>query len=181
MGTGVVGRSRMGRIVRVAWLLVPVIVVAFVVLRLLPGRAPLILAQVALLMPIAAAALAAEVCYSVGPVGMERRAWGLISLTALVLLFSEGYYSSYQVFVSPSGPPSPSVYDALNLLAAIMIVTGIVQLAGAGRLGLAERLRLAFDVVAFSAVTFLGLYHFVAKAMSPETPPDADTSPPSHS
>ncbi|MDR3686766.1 MAG: GGDEF domain-containing protein, partial [Coriobacteriia bacterium] len=160
----------MGRIVTIAWLLVPAIVVAFVGLRMLPGTVPLLLAQLLLLAPIAAAAVAAEVAYSVGPPGMEHRAWGIVSLTALVLLFSEGYYSVYQVFVNPAGPPSPSVYDALNLLAALMIAVGIAQIAGVGRLGVAERLRLAFDTIAFSAVTFLGLYHFLAKRISPETP-----------
>ena len=170
MGTEVVSKARMGRIVSIAWVLVPAFVVAFVVLRSLPGWVPLAAAQVVFLLPIAAAALAAERAYAVGPPGMEHRAWGLVSLTVLILLFSESYFSWYQVFVAPGGPPSPSIYDALNLVAAIMITVGITQIAGVGRLELAERLRLAFDAVAFSAVTFLGLYHFVARGISPQTP-----------
>jgi diguanylate cyclase (GGDEF)-like protein len=170
MRSGAAFKARMVRIVTVAWLLVPAIVVAFVVLRSMPGTWALVGAQLVFLAPIAAAALAAEIAFSIGPTGMEQRAWGMVSLTALVLLFSEGYYSSYQVAVNPAGPPSPSIYDALNLIAAVMIAVGIAQIAGVGRLGLAERVRLALDTVAFSAVTFLGMYHFVTKRVAPHTP-----------
>ena len=170
MGSVAASKTRMRRVVTIAWLLVPAIVVSFVILRLLPGPTPLMIAQLLLLAPIVAAAAAAEVAYTVGPAGMEHRAWGIVSLTALVLFFSEGYYSLFQVFVNPVGPPSPSIYDALNLLAAVMIAIGIAQIAGVGRLGVAERLRLSFDAVAFSAVTFLGLYRFVTRQISPQTP-----------
>ena len=166
MGNPEAKGSRLGRIVTTAWVLAPVVVGAFVWLHSQPGVVPLALSQLLFLVPIALAALAAERAYAVGKPGIERRAWGLLSITVAVLLLSEGYYSWYQVFISAAGPKSPSVFDALNVVAALMIALGIAQLAGVGRLPRAGWLRFVFDGVAFSAVTFAAIYHFMVRPLA---------------
>ena len=170
MAFGVAGRARLGRVVPVGWALLPVVVGGFIWLRTAPGWTSLLFAQVLFVMPIALASIAAEAAYAIGPAGIERRAWGLLSITAVLLLLSEGYYSWYQLTISPAGPRSASVFDALNFVAAALIAFGIVQLAGVSRLEVPQRVRLAFDVVAFSAVTFAFLYHLTVQPLAGGAP-----------
>jgi diguanylate cyclase (GGDEF)-like protein len=134
------------------------------------GRPALVLSQLVFLLPVAMAAIAAEIAFFVGPPSPERKAWGLVSLTVMVLLMSEGYYSWYQVTQSPAGPPAPSPYDVLNLLAALMIAGTLAMLTGVGRLTLADRLRVSFDVVAVSSLVYIALYHAWVRPMSPDSP-----------
>jgi diguanylate cyclase (GGDEF)-like protein len=170
MGTGVGAKERLRRVVTVAWVLLPVAVVAFVWLHSLPGTLALGLAQCVFLIPIAVAAVVAERAYAVGEPGIERRAWGILSLTVFVLLISETYYSVYQVFVSPAGPSWPSPFDAFNALAAVMMAVAVIQLTGVGRLEVAGWLRLFFDAIAFSAVTFALLYHLTVEPFAGANP-----------
>ena len=176
MGLEVASSSRRGRAVAVGWALLPVVVGGFIWLRTSPGWISLLLAQLLFIAPVALAALAAEVAYSIGPPGIERRAWGLLSITAALLLLSEGYYSWYQLTISQDGPRAMSAFDALNFLAAMLIVFGIVQLAGVSRLGLSPRLRLAFDATAFSAVTFACLYRTIVQPLATADTPWWDSA-----
>ena len=109
------------RAVRVAWLLLPVALVGFFVLRVTPGAPALAAAQVVFLLPVAGAAAACEWAHRIGPRGSERSLWGIVAIALLFLFAGEGYYSWYQIAVSPAGPPAPSLYDAVNLLAALTI------------------------------------------------------------
>lgn len=169
MGTGARIDTRYRRIVTTAWVLMPVVLAAFVFLHTQPGLG-FVFSQLLFLAPIAIAAVAAERAWALGTPGIERRAWGVLSLTVAVLVLSEGYFGWYQVVVTPTGPRSPSAFDALNVVAALMIVGGLAQLAGVGRMSVPGFLRLLFDSVAFSAVTFVGLYHFTVKPLSGLSP-----------
>jgi diguanylate cyclase (GGDEF)-like protein len=166
MGAGVASETRMGRVVTFAWAALPFAVATFIWLRTIPNATALFASQMLLLAPIAGTALAAEVAHAHGPKGIERRAWGLLSIAAVVLLLSYAYYGWYQLTISPAGPGSPSVFDVLNAVAAATIMLAIVQLAGLPRLGWHERLRLALDVTALSAVTFAELYHFAIRPLA---------------
>ena len=170
MGIGVTSKAPMSRIVTAAWIAMPFVVVAFIWLHMQPGTVALSWAQVLFLAPIVVATIFAERAYRIGPRGIERRAWGMLSITAGVLLLSEGYYSWYQVFISSAGPGSPSAFDALNVVAAVLIAVAIGQLAGVSRLSLPGALRLLFDGVAFSAVTFGLLYHLTVRPIETGTP-----------
>ncbi len=156
-----------GRIVTVAWLALVPVVGGFVFLRSAPTRAAFNWAQIVFLVPIAFGAAAAEFAYLVGPRGTERKAWGLLSLTVVILLGAEAYYSWYQVAVSATGPPSPSLFDALNMLAAAIIAATLVMLSGVLRENWARRLRLACDVIALASVAYVGLYHVWTKTLTP--------------
>jgi len=93
------------------------------------------------------------------PSGAERRGWTLLSTSILFLLFSEGYYALYQVTVDPAGPRAFSVYDILNLAAAVTILIAMGVAAGIGRLSRPALLRLGSDVVAISVVVYMGFYY----------------------
>ena len=163
---GVVSRS----LVVLAWLALVPVIGAFILLRLNTSHNALLAAQVVFLVPVALAAVVAEFAYFFGPRGVERKAWGMLSLTVMVLLMSEGYYSWYQVSVSPAGPPSPSLYDVLNLIAALMIATTLVILSGVTRESPAQRLRLGCDALALTSAVYAGLYHFWVRVLPPSTP-----------
>ena len=163
---GVVSRS----LVVLAWLALVPVIGAFILLRLNTSHNALLAAQVVFLVPVALAAVVAEFAYFFGPRGVERKAWGMLSLTVMVLLMSEGYYSWYQVSVSPAGPPSPSLYDVLNLIAALMIATTLVILSGVTRESPAQRLRLGCDALAVTSAVYAGLYHFWVRVLPPSTP-----------
>ncbi len=162
--------ERPGNVLSAAWVLLPVVVVVYLVLREIPGVVPFAAARAVFLVPIALAALAAEAAYSLGPHGVERRAWAMLALTLAVVLLSQCYYTWYQLAVSMDGPSSPSVFDLLNSLAALMIIAGVAHIAGVAQLSLAEKARLSFDLVAFCAVTFIGLYRFAIRPVSPDFP-----------
>ena len=162
--TGVLNR----RVVTIGWLALVPFMGAFVVLRRTPGHEALLLAQAVFLLPVALAAIVAELAYFFGR-GVERKAWGLLSLTVTLLLVSEGYYSWYQVIHSVAGPPAPSIYDALNLVAAALIASTLVLLSGATRQSATQRFRLACDALALAAAAYVGLYHFWASELPPGT------------
>ena len=155
------------RAVRVAWLLLPVALVGFFVLRVTPGAPALAAAQVVFLLPVAGAAAACEWAHRIGPRGSERSLWGIVAIALLFLFAGEGYYSWYQIAVSPAGPPAPSLYDAVNLLAALTIVVALGVAAGLSRLTWGARVRLVLDAIATLVVAFLFIYHYVVLPISP--------------
>lgn len=161
---------RVGRFLPASLAVLPALVIAYVLLRVIPGDLAFGVAQIAFLVPIALATALAEIAYSFAPLGVERRGWGVLSLTVGIVLLSQSYYSWYQVVVSRAGPTWPSVFDAFNLLAAVMIVAGIAHMAGVAHLTSPQQFRLFFDGVAFATVTFAALYSFSIRPMDPSLP-----------
>lgn len=144
----------------------PVAVVGYLALRLIPGTASLALAQVVFLLVIAAAAVAAEFAFTAAPAGLERRAWSVAPAALSVIFIAQAYRAWFQIAVSPVGPPSPSTFDSLNLVAALLFLYGMSGLMEVGRLQLAERVRLGFDTVAFLAVAFIGVYQLAVRPVT---------------
>lgn len=163
----VVRAHRIGRLLPASAVVLPALIIAYVLLRLIPGDLSFGLAQVVFLTPIALATALPEIAYSFAPAGVERRGWGVLSLTLGIVLLSQSYYSWYQVTVSKAGPSWPSVFDALNVLAAVMIVAGIAHMAGVAHLTSPQQFRLFFDGVAFAVITFTALYSFSIRPMDP--------------
>jgi diguanylate cyclase (GGDEF)-like protein len=149
-----------------AWAMLPVTLVLYVVFRLMPWWPALLVSQIIFVVPVLLSSLAAYRAFSVGQPGVERQAWGLTALAMLVLFFSETYYACYELFVSVSGPPSPSIFDVLNALALLLVCVAAVWLGGVMTMGGMKISRLAFDVLAFSITTFAALYHHLAEPLS---------------
>jgi diguanylate cyclase (GGDEF)-like protein len=129
---------------------------------MIEGQTAFGVAQVMMIVIILAAAACAEAAYLVGPPGVERRAWGVLSATLATGLLSVSYYTWYRATVSAAGPQSPSVFDALNILAALMLAVGMAHIADMVHMPLPEKLRLSFDILAFSAVTFTVFYRLLS-------------------
>jgi hypothetical protein len=154
------------RLTPIAWGgFVPVLGIFFV-LRVMPGHAAFLLAQIAFLVPVAVAASMAGWVYWTGPRGAEKSVWGLLALAATFLLVGECYYSWYQITVASAGPPPPSVYDYTNLAAALLYLLMVGVSAGVDRMQLPAVLRLASDGVAVLAVGYAWLYHFWVDRMA---------------
>ena len=147
------------RLVRPAWACVPVFLVAYLWLHMTPGRVALIARQVVFLAPIALAVAALIAVVRVAPQSDERRGWKLLAVSMAVMFASEGFYAGYQVVVSAQGPTTFSVYDLLNLVAAVVIVLALGVAAGVSRLPRPAFLRVASDATAMSVVTYMAFYY----------------------
>jgi diguanylate cyclase (GGDEF)-like protein len=150
--------------------LLPFVAFGYFALRLLPGVAAYVLAQGLLLVTLALAALASAAAFSMGPVGQERRAWGVASAAAAIVMLSHAYRTWQHIGLAASGQASPSAFDAFNLLAAVVALYGILSLSAVRLLPTAEKVRLSFDVVAFLAVTFIAVHQLVMRPLAPAAP-----------
>jgi diguanylate cyclase (GGDEF)-like protein len=154
--------ERLGSLLPAAWVALPVVVGLFAGLRMVPG-APSYIAQTILAAVVLLAAVLTEVVHRVGPPGIERSAWGVLSATLGLVFGAVLYYVWQWTVVSTEGMQSASVFEALTLLAALMIALGMAHIADVVRMPLPEKLRLFFDVAAFLAVTLMVFHHFVPR------------------
>lgn len=150
--------SAASRRVRAGWIAVPVVVVTFFVLALLPGRWPLVLRQFVFMIPLTVAAFSVASIVRSAPSSAELRAWASLGLSVAVLWFSEAYFSAYQVYVSPAGPRSPSAYDALNIVAALCVLVAMAVAGGVTRLPAVTLLVFVCDLVSMSAILYVAVY-----------------------
>ncbi len=156
-----------GRLLSAARVAYLPIIVAFFLTRVAGTPAAFASAQLLFLLPVAGASAATLWAYHVGPHGAERRAWGFLALVGALLFVGEFYFSYYQLAVSPAGPPSPSLYDLTNLLAAAAYVAAMWVAAGLDRIPLAAAGRLAADAVAVFAVGYAFVYHLWISRLYP--------------
>lgn len=158
------------RRVRAGWIVVPIVVVSFFVLVLIPGFWPLVLRQFVFMFPLTVAAISIASIVRTAPRSAELHGWAFLGLCVAVLWFSEGYFSAYQVYVSPAGPPSPSAYDMLNFVAGVCVIAALAVAAGLSRLSRSMLLMIVSDVVSMSAILSAALYLFWMRvAGTPQT------------
>ena len=153
------------RLVRVGWLGLLPVCVGYFVTTLFGGVVAMGLRQLLFLVPLYCAVGALAWLIAVAPAGAERTAWSLFIGCMALIAVSETYYSWYQLFVNPVGPRPGSAYDWINLAAGAVMLGAIAVAVGFGRLGLTARARLAADVVAFSTVVYIGVYHVFARGL----------------
>lgn len=144
----------------------PTVIVTYFALALLPGLWPLVLRQIVFLVPLSFAAVLVASIVRVAPRSSELHAWAALGLAVAFLWASEAYYSAYQIYISPAGPPSPSAHDALNLVAAVLVLVAITVAAGVSRLPRAMLLVFASDVVSMSAILYVAVYATWARALA---------------
>ena len=143
----------------------PVLTAAYFVLALVPGYWALVMRQVVFLIPLTVAAVSVAAIVCIAPRSAELRGWSLLGMCVALLWFSEFYFSAYQVYVSPAGPSAPSLYDALNLAAALFVLAALWVAAGVSRLPRATLLVFVADTVSMSAVLFATMYMFWMRVM----------------
>ena len=128
--------------------------------RSLSSDAAFVAAQVIYLIPAFVAALMTMEAFFVGPVGDERRVWGLLSFGAWLLVVSETYYSWYQIVGERASPPAPYYDDWLNLGAALAFLAVLFVASGFQRYSSVARLRFVADAVAVMALGLMVLFRF---------------------
>ena len=149
----------------------PLVIGTFFVLFQLPGYWALVVRQLVFMLPLTFAAFAISAIMRVGPRSAELHAWGMIGLSTGALWFSEAYFSAYQVFVSPTGPPAPSAYEVLNFVAAMCVLAAMAIAAGPNRLPRTTLFVLLADTVAGVAILYVGVYAFWMWLLAtPQTP-----------
>ena len=159
------------RRVRAGWIAVPAIVIAFFLLSLVPGQWALVVRQAVFLVSPMIAVVAFAAIVRVASSGAERRLWTFLTLCVVGLFVGELYFSAYQVFVSPTGPPVPSLFDVFNLFAAAWLVCALVVALGLDRLPKLTLSVLTADIVAVCAVVYVGIYAFwMGRLGQPDTP-----------
>ena len=131
-----------GRATTFAGLILAALCLAYVMARSSAVPALFVVAQLLFLIPVFAAALLTLEAYRVGPPGDERKAWGLLSLAAWLLVGSESYFSWYQLSIDPAGPIFPTYNDWLNLAAACAFLILLALASGLARRELLVRFRL---------------------------------------
>lgn len=124
------------------------------------------MAQGLLLATLALAALVSAVAFSLGPVGQERRAWGIASAAVATVMLSQAYRTWHQIVIAPASQQPIPLFDWLNLAAAMMALYGIISLSAVRLLPTAEKVRLAFDTLAFLSVTFIAVHQLVMRPLA---------------
>ena len=149
-----------GRVVALCWLCLGLLCVGYIVARSSSAPGMLAAAQCIFLVPVVGSALLTLEAYRIGPVGDERRVWGLLSVAAWLLVGSESYYAWYQLTVNPSGPAAPSFNDVLNVAAAgtFLVVLGISS--GLARYPVMARMRFYSDALAVVSLSLMVLFRF---------------------
>ena len=117
-------------------------------------------AQCIFLVPVVGSALLTLEAYRIGPVGDERRVWGLLSVAAWLLVGSESYYAWYQLTVNPSGPAAPSFNDVLNVAAAGTFLVVLSISSGLARYPVMARMRFYSDALAVVSLSLMVLFRF---------------------
>ena len=156
-------------LVRAGWLVLVPWTLALYWLCLRVDTVSLWLRQVMLLGPLGASVVILFIVGRIGSPSHERNAWNLLAIATSFLLAGELYYSGYQVLVDPGGPSGFSAYDALNTVAAIILIAGLARAAGLSRARRTDNLRLIADIVAVVVIGFMALYHFWVSRLTPSS------------
>jgi len=147
------------------WLALPPVAVGYFAMTLRAGTAAAAVQQCLFLLPLYGAVAALFWLVRIAPIGAERRAWSLLLVCTALIAISETYYSWYQVFADRSGPPFGSVFDWMNLVAGLVLLSAIGAAVGFSRLSYTARARGLADVVASAAIVYIGVYHLLAKGV----------------
>ena len=154
-----------GRLSVVGWLALLPVAFGYFATTLLAGTTATAEQQLLFLLPLYGAVAALCWLVLVAPVGAERRAWSLLFACMALIAISETYYSWYQVFADRSGPPFGSVFDWMNLLAGLVMLSAIGAAVGFSRLSYTARARGLADVVASATIVYIGVYHVLARGV----------------
>lgn len=123
----------------------------------LPSTAALVLNQLAFLAPIAISSVGGLMAYR-RSAGVERRFWLLLTAANTLLLVSEAYYSGYMILVDIGGPPPPSLFEVLNLTAAMLFFGLLMSMTKLGHSTLVVRVRFITDVLGIMIVAVTAVY-----------------------
>ena len=151
------------RFVALGWLALMPVCVGYFLTTLQAGSGVMSVRQILYLVPLYCAVAALAWLVSIAPAGAERTAWSLFLACMSLIAVGETYYSWYQVFVSPMGPPPGSPYDWINFAAGVIVLAAVGVVLGFGRLSRTARARLAADVIALATVVYIGVYHVLAR------------------
>jgi diguanylate cyclase (GGDEF)-like protein/putative nucleotidyltransferase with HDIG domain len=127
----------------------------------LPPRGVLVVNQLAFLVPIALAVVGGFLAYRMAETA-ERRFWLVVTINNALILAAETYYSGYMIFVDIKGPPSPSAFEALMLLAAALFFGLLMSMTRLASSSLVTRWRFVTDVVGCAIVAVAVVYAVVA-------------------
>lgn len=154
-----------GRLSVVGWWTLLPVAVGYFLTTLRAGTAATAIQQCLFLLPLYGAVAALGWLVLVAPVGAERRAWSLLLACTALLTISETYYSWYQVFADRAGPPFGSVFDWMNLVAGLALLSAIGAAVGFSRLSYISRARGLVDVVVAATIVYIGVYHLLANGI----------------
>ncbi|NTU70883.1 MAG: diguanylate cyclase [Coriobacteriia bacterium] len=166
--SGALASTKAVRRMRAGHIAAPILLIVYAALSLLPGVVALAARQFVFMVPLVVAAAGIANIIRIAPKGAEFRAWSFLGLAVAALILSEGYYSLYQIYVSAAGPGSPSPADAFNFLAALFGMCTLGVALGVGRLPLAPRLVLGFDLLAVGSILYTAVYAFWVQILAGE-------------
>lgn len=157
-------------LIRAGWLLLPFWLGAMFTFSLSRQTASLIIAQVVFLLPLTVAMGWLVAVSMKGPRTVERSGWRLLTVATGFVWAAELYFSAYQLFADPAGPPTFGPYDVFNLIGACLFVGGLTITAGLGRVRKADTLRMVADIVALLVVIYMALYHYWVRDIAGAVP-----------
>lgn len=158
-GDPAVRASRAGDVSRVVRVLLGLValVVGYPVLVSVAGDRAAYADGLVFVVVITSAAVACWIAYRRGEAA-ERRFWLLLAAINVLTMASQVWAAAYIYRYAGSGPPMPSMGDALNLAAACCFIAFIVFVLRRGAWGRAAAVRHGIDALALAGIA----YSFVA-------------------
>ena len=113
-----------------AWMVLPVCASVYVWAWMSGSSTSVTVRVLAFMVPTALAMLGPLLAWMASDRGTRARVmWGGFAIATAFLFASEAYYALYQVLVSPAGPSTPSMFDVLNLVAALSFFGLLVSMS----------------------------------------------------
>ena len=155
-------KGRRAWLVPVAWAAMPLMLVAYVVLRYVTGaRGGIALAQIVYLSPpTLAVAFAVSAAWAASPRTRARAVWITLSFATALLFMSESYYA-WERLLDQSTATSGVLFDALNVAVLGLLVLTITFIGSIDRLGSRQLLRLTFDAGALLVLGFVIIFRLL--------------------
>ncbi len=155
-------KGRRAWLVPAAWAAMPLVLIAYVVLRYATGAAGgIALAQIVYLSPpTLALAFAVSAAWAASPRTRARAVWIILSLSTAVLFMSESYYTWERLFDQPSAA-SGVLFDTLNAAVLALLVVMLTFIGSIDSLGARRVLRLAFDTGALLVLGFVIIFRLL--------------------
>jgi len=146
------------RVMTVAWVGLPVVVVAYVLLRYrVDGPVAQVAAQITYLAaPILAAAFTTACAWLASARSRAKVIWSLLAAATSLMFVSETYFSWTHLSHAPASMRD-GVFDAINALAFVILLVMLCVALGVDRLGWRRATRVLLDGVAITTLALIVL------------------------
>ena len=151
----------------VAWAILPVAVLVYVLARSAGGPFADLVRVIAFRVPLGFAAFAGILVWRRQPrETFGRFAWGCVALVACSLLAAQVYAGAYRLTHDMAAPGTLSAFDALNLLAAVLLFALFVSMTPLRLSGVIGRARMIAGAAVLFVISYAAIFRWFTEPVA---------------